>query len=63
MVEYGIYMSQVILWVFFIYAAIDYPWNDIDGKHRTALKKWLFLTDYPQILDKTILYGIKMHIH
>ena len=47
-------------WVFLMYAAVDYPWNDIDGKHRTALKKWLFLTDYPQILDKNILYGMEI---
>ena len=44
-----------------MYAAVDYPWNDIDGKHGTALKKWLFLTDYPQILDKNILYGMEIH--
>jgi hypothetical protein len=35
-----------------------YPWDRISGNDATnfGLKKWLFLSDFPQMLDKTVLY-------
>ena len=43
-----------------MYITIGYPWDDIVPSSETnfGLRKWLFLADYPQILDKTVLYGM-----
>ncbi|CAI8013642.1 Piezo-type mechanosensitive ion channel component 1 [Geodia barretti] len=36
-----------------------YPWDVLVDQTTTnfCLKKWLFLTDYPQMLEKVVLYG------
>ena len=46
--------------VTYMYITIGYPWDDIVPSSETnfGLRKWLFLADYPQILDKTVLYGM-----
>ena len=38
---------------------VGYPWDTMADQDITnfGLKKWLFLSDYPQMLDKNILYG------
>ena len=37
----------------------EYPWSNITECDTTnfGLKKWFFLSDYPQILEKSLLYG------
>jgi hypothetical protein len=39
-----------------------YPWENLSDNTVTSfgLKKWLFLSDYPQILEKSVLYGKKI---
>ena len=41
------------------FTTIGYPWDVLVDQTTTnfCLKKWLFLTDYPQMLEKVVLYG------
>lgn len=38
----------------------EYPWITISDHEDTnfGLKKWFFLSDYLQMLDKSVLYGM-----
>ena len=44
---------------------LGYPWDVLldSNTNNFGMKKWLVLSDYPQMLDKFVLYGRYMHLH
>ena len=48
-----------------IFVNTEYPWGDISDHTATnfGLKKWFFLSDYLQMLDKSTLYGNGMGVY
>lgn len=42
----------------------EYPWARVSDHTQTnfGFKKWFFLSDYPQMLDKSILYGMSLRL-